>query len=245
MRVMRYILLALPALLGIQVGQANAETIHSLFNTGVDANGQVLSATTDLATGIGDPHYSLVSVPGGTTATEVFNFNQWLAIGSNPVSAWIAPNEETSPYYLHGQAGPAGAYDYRTTFDLTGLNPLTASISGQWAADNQGTDILINGHSTNQQTLRFGTGEGFVSFASFSITNNFVAGMNTLDFLVTNLPGPGDNPTGLRVQFLDATAQPSITATPAPSTLVMSSILLGMFGAVWSLKRLKLITAAA
>jgi hypothetical protein len=33
--------------------------------------------------------------------------------------------------------------------------------------------------------------------------------------------------------------------SPVPSTLVMSSILFGMFGAVWSYKRLKTCTAAA
>jgi DNA-binding beta-propeller fold protein YncE len=35
------------------------------------------------------------------------------------------------------------------------------------------------------------------------------------------------------------------TPTPAPSTLVMSSILLGMFGVVWSYKRLKRAAMAA
>ena len=75
------------ALFSIFGSHADAGQIASLFNTGVDANGHVLSTTTDVSTGISDPHYALLSVPGGTAGIEVFNFNQWLAIGFNPVSA--------------------------------------------------------------------------------------------------------------------------------------------------------------
>jgi hypothetical protein len=35
----------------------------------------------------------------------------------------------------------------------------------------------------------------------FEITNGFVFGTNTLDFIVTNTPGSGGNPSGLRVQI--------------------------------------------
>ena len=38
----------------------------------------------------------------------------------------------------------AGEYVYRTTFDLTGFDPATVSVSGMWAADDAG-GIRLNG----------------------------------------------------------------------------------------------------
>ena len=43
---------------------------------------------------------------------------------------------------------------FRTTFDLTGLDASTASLSGLWAADNAGLDIFINGAATGKYMRR-------------------------------------------------------------------------------------------
>jgi hypothetical protein len=61
--------------------------------------------------------------------------------------------------------------------------------------DNLGTDILINGASTG-----IANAAGFVSLTPFTITSGLVAGPNTLDFIVNNLPAT-PNPTGLRVDL--------------------------------------------
>ena len=232
-QILSFVLLAL---LSILASRADAGQIGSLFNTGVDASGHVLTTATDGPHSISDPHYSLFAVPGGTTVMEVYNYDQWLPGGPN--SAWITPNEYANGYSAN-DAGPPGVYDYRTTFDLTGFDPSTASISGKWTADNQGTDILINGNSTGQQSL---ANLFYSTFSPFSITSHFVSGTNTLDFLVVNQPGPPsylNNPTGLRVEFLSATADPAATsAIPEPSAFVMASILSGMFYAAWSYRRL-------
>jgi hypothetical protein len=230
------------AMLGA-TGAANAGLIPLLFSTGVDDHGVPLADGSIGAGAIGDPHYSLVSVPaGGTTKIDVFTFSgQWVA--RDAISTWIAPNS-TAPGFV--EAGPEGNYDYRTTFNLAGFDPATASITGKWAADNHGFDILINGHSTGN-TTEATTSDSFTLLHDFSISSNFEAGINTLDFLVNNSNGPGPNPTGLRVEILDATADSTTgsSAVPEPSSLVLLSSLVGVAGVIWFRKRLARSTAPA
>ena len=91
----------------------------------------------------------------------------------------------------------AGTYEFETVFDLTGMDPSTAHLSGSFLVDNSLTDVLLNDESTGV------TGAGFTSGTSFSIDGGFVAGENTLTFLVENAPGadPVENPGGLAVML--------------------------------------------
>ena len=104
-------LLALALVVG-GVGQVQADVITSLFNTGVDASGTPLPDGT-----IGDPHYSLVSVPSLTTDIRVRTSAGGYPIppyfGDDSLSAWIGPNNDV---VINGRNG---LYDYQTTFDLT------------------------------------------------------------------------------------------------------------------------------
>lgn len=63
-------------------------------------------------------------------------------VGDDLLSDWIGPNNDTA------LGGPAGLYDYRTTFSLSGLDPATATLSGFWPTDNKGINILLNGVAT-------------------------------------------------------------------------------------------------
>jgi hypothetical protein len=154
---------------------ANAGPITTLYNTGVDASGAVLPDGT-----VGDPHYTLISVPGGTTATRIITSASGFPIppyiGDNTFSRWIGPNNTADI------DGPAGTYVFRTTFDLTGFDFTTANIAGQWSTDNDGRDILINGSSLGYTTsfTQFQTG-----FSAFAVNSGFVAGINTLDFVTS------------------------------------------------------------
>jgi hypothetical protein len=177
----------------------------NIFNTGVDASGNPLPDGT-----IGDPHYVLTSVPGGTSAirvrTSVGGFPIPPYIGDDAISAWIGPNNDSAI------DGPLGTFIYRTTFDLTGLNPATASLTVAWSTDNNGLDVLLNGLSTGHATdfSQFSLG-----FSTFTISSGFVAGTNTLDFEVSN----GGGPTALRTE-ISGTAN---SAVPEPVSLVLLS----------------------
>lgn len=188
-------------------GTAYASAINTLYNTGVNFGGSPLPNGT-----VGDPHYVLTTVPGGTTTVMVrtsagspsFPIPPWLP--DDFTSAWIGPDNDQS---LDGPASPAN-YDYRTTFDLTGFIPASALLTGRWSADDAGVNILINGVSTGI------TAVNFTSWTTFAITTGFVAGVNTLDFIVRNQAGP-QTPTGLRVEISGT----GTLATPEPASLVL------------------------
>ena len=175
---------------------APGRQIPGLFNTGVDAQSGPLP---DNAI---DPHYRLL--PAGAAAyaaTEAGGFPIPPWIGNSSLSAWISPSLDT-------QAASDGAgnfnYRYETTFDLTGLNPATARLTGRWSTDNRGVDILINGLSTVQAN----TAE-FTTWTPFRVTSGFVAGTNRLTFVVNNGSRggvAGIDPTGLRVEVWGAAA---------------------------------------
>jgi hypothetical protein len=207
---MKRIFIALVGMLAVITASAN--TITSLYNTGVNDSGVVLANGT-----LGDPHYTLITVPGGSSEILVRASSGSYPIppyiGDFSLSAWIGPNNDSS------LNGPVGEYIYRTTFDLTGLDPSTAIITGQWATDNPGIDIVLNGNQLGiQNTIQF------VNWSSFTINSGFENGMNTLDFVVRNEGGP----TALRVQMTG-------TALPAPdsaSTMALLSGALFLLGAL-------------
>jgi hypothetical protein len=178
-----------------------ATSVHalnvSLFNTGVD------SSATVLAGGSSDPHYNVLS-PAGPAKVITSPNGSWLA--NDAVSKWI---------WVNADALPAGSFTFRTTFDMTGLDLLSAVITGRWSTDNIGTNILVNGTSTGQ------TSGGFSSFTAFSISAALlVPGVNTIDFLVTDQGSPGS----FRAEFLTHTANASTQPPGVPdsgSTLIL------------------------
>ena len=188
--------LVLALLLLVGVISARADSI-SIFNTGVDNNGVLLPD------GFVDPHYT-VAPPGlspgpayvvSQTAFPLCSGCPWVPDGPN--SKWIDP---FSP--IPGTGIPVGNYTYTTTFDLTGLDPGTAVLTGQWMTDNNGVEILLNGNVFSITTPF----TSFVGpFSPFTINSGFVSGVNTLQ-LVVNEDGAY---TGFRAEL-------SGTATPVP-----------------------------
>jgi hypothetical protein len=195
--------LGLFALVGLLAGGGSADAAFILFNTGVDASGNVLP---DGAT---DPHYILTG-PGGTVIpTRVKDSTSGLPagwLGDNSTSRWIGPGPDSS---LTAQPGD---YVFTTTFDLTGLDPTTVVITGRWSSDNA-SEIFLNNATTGFTT----PDAGFGSWWNFTLDSGFVAGINTLEFRVVNSGGE-ESPLGLRVEFSD------VEPVPAPPAVVLFGV---------------------
>ena len=187
--------------------------IPGLYSTGVDDAGQ------PLAPGVGDGHYAIVAAPislsGTASVTQSgFPFPYWAA--DSGTSGWLSPRaDETGP-----SSDPAGTYTYETTFDLTGLDPASAAITGSLFADNHVEGVLLNGVPVDGFTPN-GNGSDYAAGVPLSVTSGFQDGRNTLDFLVLNDAGDAYNPTGFRADF-SGSADPAVdqnaTAFPVYST---------------------------
>jgi hypothetical protein len=189
-------------------------TLTDVFSTGVDSSGNVLSA------GQLDPHYTITSSPiGAVPALAVSPIPEWAA--NTPTSGWVNATGDANGIE------PPGTYVYTLLFSLTGLDPSTAQIAGQWTSDNS-AEIFLNGVDTGFSVAT----NGFGVLIPFSITSGFVSGQNKLQFFVTQDPLSGDailNPEGLQVDISSATAMP-VPEPAAISLLGLSGfLLLGRF----------------
>lgn len=108
--------------------------------------------------------------------------------------------------------GPEGLYAYKTTFSLTGFDPSTAKIIGNWSTDNNGVSILLNGVDTGNPSTD--SGQFSIGFAPFSISSGFQPGINTLEFIVNN----NELATALRVE-MTGTANPVSNVIFLPGAL--------------------------
>jgi hypothetical protein len=183
----------------------------TIYNTGVDVSGTAWGSG-----GVADIHYSLIvqPSPGGKTAVTVtdtaYPFPPWLA--NNSGSRWIGPGVPNQPPF--DGFGPGGTYAYRTLFNVPANAVLSSvNITGDWAVDDVGANILINGVSTGQ------TYNSYAALAPFSVTSGFVFGTNALDFKITNA-NLGNNPTGLRVDHI----QGSYVTVPEPAAAFLATI---------------------
>lgn len=189
--------------------------VPGIYGTGLNNDG-TLAADSSI-----DLHWILGSSSDLTNAgPDAFVINQaaspvgpWLAAG--PGSKWIAPQPNQN-------AGSAeGNYTYQTFFDLSGVDLCTFRLAGQIAVDNTLVDIVVNGVSQGV------SGGGFTSFLPFTVTNGFVAGPNTVDFVINNAP-TGANPTAVRVDLdglvrIRTITAPTLSITRlAPDTLSVS-----------------------
>ena len=183
---------------------ASAAPIAGLFNTGegFSQNQQ-------------DTNYRLSKTGGDGPALGSFGYVTQDA--AFPVGIWL-PNTAESRWLtpLDNQGASLdnfsnGVYTWTLEFDLTGFDAATASFTGRWATDNSGQILLNGGALQNPST-------GFTSYSAFSSAGgNFVSGINTLEFVVTNFAQNGGNPTGIRVEFLSSDV--ALAAVPAPAPL--------------------------
>jgi hypothetical protein len=72
-------------------------------------------------------------------------------VNNQGTDAWIIPTGNAMWINPHSASrNVAGEYVYTLTFDLSGFNPATVTISGQWFADNT-TIIYLNGIKTQYE----------------------------------------------------------------------------------------------
>jgi len=179
-----------------------ASPITGLFNTGVNASGIPL-----VGANVSDPNYVITSSPGaGVSNITPVTFN-CCYFADGPNSRWISVN-------ANGSNAGSGTYVFELTFSLAGLDPASAVITGQFAADNQST-IQMNGVTVP------GIANTFSIYTPFTINSNFIAGSNKLAFVVVDAGAP----MALRVDSLAGTANP-LSEVPEPSTvgLILSGL---------------------
>jgi hypothetical protein len=166
---------------------ASSLIVGGLFTTGVDGTG------TPLAAGAVDQHYTLTSDDPARPGPN--------ALVVSPETGWI-PSTSTSNW-VSAQANGFGAnlanYTYTTTFTLTGVDPTTVTIGGSWACDDSCV-IKLNGTVVASYAA-----PGWLAVAAFTIPTGspFVAGTNTLAFVVTN---SGGGASGLQVVSISGTS---------------------------------------
>ncbi|MYM22270.1 PEP-CTERM sorting domain-containing protein [Duganella sp. FT135W] len=202
---MKRSLIAAAALALTAITSAHAATITGLKNTGLGVSGA------------NDTNYSLSSA---VSSTPVITYDAQWPIGpwmsNDTTSKWITPTASQGESF---DPWSNGTYTYSLSFDLTGFNAASAAFSGRLAADNS---VVVK---LNNNVI--GSASGFTNWTSFGASSGFVAGVNTLDFVVTNWAQNGGNPTGLRVEF----GSSSIAAVPEPETYAMLLGGLAMVGA--------------
>ena len=179
-----------------------AVPIPGLFNTGVDGAGTVLAGGSD------DPHYTINELSDAAAKVMTNPHGSWIANDTN--SKWIWANADGQPVNV--------TYTFATTFDLTGYDLSTVSISGRWATDNAGDELFVNGTATGQ------TSAGFGSWTSFTIPNSeLVSGVNTIEFEVRDFGVIA----GFRAE-ISGTGDLAVAAVPeAGSTMVLGLISAG------------------
>lgn len=191
-------------------GTAGAATVSGVYNTGLGVGGAVLGA----GDGQTDANYKLVSgtVPGVVTGTQAATYYNGAYVSENAGSRWIS--------YSGSPFNGTGNFSVTTTFDLTGYDASTASLTGLWGVDNEG-EIFLNGVSTGF-SLTGTVVQNFNQLYAFTINSGFVAGLNTLSIRVNDTGAPAS----VRVDGLSLTAN----AVPEPASWMLLITGFGLVG---------------
>lgn len=143
---------------------------------------------------------------------------------------WLANNASGT----NGGIGYWSFFVFRQTFDLTGYDPTSASLSFQWAADDSGQGFAdrgtwvpkfrLNGGAFQSSSWAGGLTYGFSD--PVTVGSGFVAGQNVIDFYVE-----GNGVTdGFALKPLSLTASPT-APVPEPELLALTAAGLGVVAA--------------
>jgi hypothetical protein len=169
----------------------SAAPITDLFSTGLDASGTLLP------NGGTDPHWTVISSP---TISGTPNFYNGSA-KAYYITAWTPTNQANSQWISMPNGGN----------DTTEFVPTDQFVEGavyEFVPQDYVYQTTFTLPADFVTTKPFG---GIVDdFQTFSITDGFVAGINTLSFDVRNLRQVAENfnPTGMQVQLSGTYAVP-------------------------------------
>ena len=211
---MRFAVVAyLVSALAAMTGAAQAAPVLGLYNTGVDAAGNVLAA------GSVDSHYQVYS-SGFDLSDYLSGYSAGSFVGSDtyvPTGFDWGINTPTRAAisFSNGTGSGYQAFTYRTTFDLSGYDINDVTINYDAYFDDGGM-IAVNG------VLVPSTYRQYVGPTLGSISGVFSAGINTIDFVTFNEGGAG----GMMFSVT------SISGVPEVGTLALLGsglLLLGVF----------------
>jgi len=150
-----------------------------IYSTGTNNDGSLATP------GSVDSHYVITITPHSSSETPAYVEN------SPHYSGYVSVS---GAQYL-GESGnldegyPVGDIVYQTTFDLTGLDPSTAVLTGSFAVDDY-LELNLNGADTGVGCWVTYHPACFEEVRSFTINSGFVAGINTLTVATYNTGGP-------------------------------------------------------
>lgn len=195
---MKFRLIGLVALIAMVTYAAPIAGVGPEYNTGAG-----------LAGGASDPNWSIVSPS-----------QQGVVISATLPGPWLPNTVDSQWIWQTADGTPVGTPEVGLTrtfrFEFTigeGFDLSTASITGRWATDNFGDDILFNGVSTGQENT-----VQFTDWTIFSLTSGFVTGLNYIEFVVRDMGGVA----GFRAEFTDSNIELAQTGEiPEPGTWLL------------------------
>jgi hypothetical protein len=192
-----------------------------LFKTSFDDAGNMTAA------GSVDPHYTLASSATadvmGPDTTNCTGFTDGNYNADDANSSWISAYGRISA----GTSVTArGVYTYRTHFLIDGTQLSSAVISNSILSAGP-VSIWLNGNFTGVANSSPAAPGPYRNAFSYALTNGFVAGLNTLDFVVTNSSNVALTgfDTALRVLYIRgigaalAAGVPTISTQPVDDTV--------------------------
>lgn len=208
MRKVYQLVLAAALVLVVLVPQ-EAQAASIVLRTGVDG------ALTPLGENVTDPFWTISVQEGPFVAAEVVN-SEVICCGMESAGAqarWISdPSVTKGSDATNWGVGPMAIA--RRSFDLTGFDLSTVSISGLWRVADYRQGVYVNGN------LLLGTadgGSGWFADQALSGAGVFNAGTNVLELRGTSVNSMFDG------FWLDATVtgDQGNTAVPEPASMVL------------------------
>ena len=178
-----------------------------------------LSGGSPLPAGAVDPFWT-TSLDGGSTFQPTFVLGDAFNV---PCGCGIIPNtaqgQWINPTGTIASAWPIGPTVYtRRTFDLTGYDLTTVSLSGNWSVMDSNLGLYLNGALIPGTTLTYPANNPWQALHAFFVSGagNFNAAINTLEFQTTTVNSIYDG-----VMISDGFVRGQVTTTPEPASIAL------------------------